>query len=132
MSCTCSNEEHVVGPLHALDLVHGDLCVAHTALQQQGSTADHAVHQEMVLDKVEHFIRHVQGRLDAHLPGVVGHALWGSKLKMKNEPLLIRVDLQIQTYDQNECSTMALVLLMKSVKFEVRDHWKQRKNKVAF
>lgn len=87
MSATCADEEHVVGPLHALDLVHGDLCVAHTAFQQQGSTADHAVHQEMVLDEVEHFIRHVQGRLDTHLPGVAGHALRWSKLEMKNESL---------------------------------------------
>lgn len=77
-SCTCSNEEHVVGPLHALDLVHGDLSVAHVAFQQQGGAADHAIHQEMVLDKVEHFIGHVQGRLDSHLPGVIGHTLWGA------------------------------------------------------
>lgn len=72
---TCADEKHVVSPLHALDLVHGDLRVAHAALQQQGGAADHAVHQEMVLDKVEHFVGHVQGRLDPHLPGVVGHAL---------------------------------------------------------
>lgn len=97
MSRTCSDEEHVVGPLHALDLVHGDLCVAHAAFEQQGSAADHAVHQEMVLDKVEHFVRHVQGRLDTHLPGVVGHALRGSKLEMKNESLLIQVVLKIHS-----------------------------------
>lgn len=84
MSATCPDEEHVVGPLHALDLVHGNLCIAHTAFQQQGGAADHAVHQEMVLDKVEHFIGHVQGRLDAHLPGVVGHALRWRKLEIKN------------------------------------------------
>lgn len=83
MSRTCADEEHVVSPLHPLDLVHGDLCVAHAAFEQQRSAADHAVHQEMVLDKVEHFVRHVQGRLDTHLPGVVGHALQGSKLEMK-------------------------------------------------
>lgn len=76
---TCSDEEHVVGPLHALDLVHGNLRVAHAAFQQQGGAADHAVHQEMVLDKVEHLVRHVQGRLDSHLPGVVGHTLWGGR-----------------------------------------------------
>lgn len=106
MSATCADEEHVVGPLHALDLVHGDLCVAHTAFQQQGSTADHAVHQEMVLDEVEHFIRHVQGRLDTHLPGVVGHALWWSKLEIKNESLLVQIVLEIQTYNDNVCRTM--------------------------
>lgn len=81
MKRTCSNEEHIVGPLHALDLVHSDLCVAHAAFQQQGSAADHTVHQEMVLDKVEHFIRHVQRRLDAHLPGMVGHALCGEQIR---------------------------------------------------
>lgn len=58
---TCADEQHVVGPLHALDLVHGNLRVAHAALQQQGGAADHAVHQEVVLDKVEHLVRHVQG-----------------------------------------------------------------------
>lgn len=57
---TCPDEQHVVRPLHALDLMHGDLRVAHAALQQQGGAADHAVHQEVVLDEVEHFIRHVQ------------------------------------------------------------------------
>lgn len=77
---TCANEQHVVGPLHALDLVHGNLRVAHAALQQQGGAADHAVHQKVVLDKVEHFVGHVQGRLDPHLPGVVRHALqWEGK-----------------------------------------------------
>lgn len=95
-SRTCSDEEHVVGSLHALDLVHGDLCVAHAALQQQRSAADHTVHQEMVLDKVEHFIGHVQGRLDSHLPGMVGHTLCGSKLdRKKMKYMLIQVDLEI-------------------------------------
>lgn len=90
MICTCSNEEHVISPLHALDLVYGNLGVAHAAFEQQRSAADHAVHQEMVFDKVEHFVRHVQGRLDAHLPGVVGHTLSGSKLeKKRNESLLV-------------------------------------------
>lgn len=72
---TCADEQHVVGPLHALDLVHGNLRVAHAALQQQGGAADHTVHQKVVLDKVEHFVGHVQGRLDPHLPCVVGHTL---------------------------------------------------------
>jgi len=76
-SATCSDEEDVVGALHALDLVHGDLRVAHAALQQQGGAADHAVHQEVVLDEVQHLVGHVQGRLDAHLPGVAGHTLQG-------------------------------------------------------
>lgn len=58
---TCSDEEHVVSPLHALDLVHGDLRVAHAALQQQGGAADHTIHQEVVLHKVQHFVWHVQG-----------------------------------------------------------------------
>lgn len=72
---TRPDEKHVVGPLHALDLVHGNLRVAHAALQQQGRAADHAVHQEVVLDEVEHFIRHLQRRMDAHAPGLVGHTL---------------------------------------------------------
>lgn len=60
MCATCPDEQHIVCPLHALDLVHGNLRVAHAAFQQQGRTADHAVHQEVVLDEVKHFIRHVQ------------------------------------------------------------------------
>lgn len=79
LCATCANEKDIVGPLHALDLVHGNLCVAHAAFQQQGGAADYAVHQEVVLDKVEHFVGHVQGRLDSHLPGVVGHALQREK-----------------------------------------------------
>lgn len=75
LRATCADEKDVVGPLHALDLVHGDLRVAHTAFEQQGGAADDAVHQEVVLDEVEHFVGHVQGRLDSHLSGVVGHAL---------------------------------------------------------
>lgn len=80
---TCSDEEDVVRPLHALDLVHGDLCVAHAAFEQQRRAADHAVHQEMVLDEVQHFVGHLQGRLDSHLSGVVGHTLCRRKRRKR-------------------------------------------------
>jgi len=55
--------------------VHGDLRVAHAALQQQRLAADHAVHQEVVLDEVEHLVGHVQRGGDALLPRTVGDAL---------------------------------------------------------
>ena len=57
--------------------MHSDLCVAHVALEQQWRAADHAVHEEVVLDEVEHLVGHVQGRLDPGLPGAAGHALGG-------------------------------------------------------
>lgn len=57
---TCPDEQHVVCPLHALDLVHSNLCVAHAAFEQQGRAANHAIHQEVVFDEVEHLIGHVQ------------------------------------------------------------------------
>lgn len=72
---TCSDEEHIVCSFHALDLVHSNLGVVHVTFEQERRASDHAVHQEMVLDKVEHFIRHVQRRPNTQLPGMVGHAL---------------------------------------------------------
>lgn len=39
-NCTSSNEEDIIGPLHALNLVHSNLCVAHIALEQERRAAD--------------------------------------------------------------------------------------------
>lgn len=100
-NCTCSNKEHIICSLHPFNLVHSDLCVAHTAFQQQGCAADHTVHQEMVLDKVENFIRHVQRRLDPHLSGMVGHTLWGRTSEMQNETR-VQVVMETQTYGDGQ------------------------------
>lgn len=75
-SCyTCADEQHVVGlPCH-VHPVDGDLRVADVAFQQQRLAADHAVHQEVVFDKVQHLVRHLQGGGDALLSGCIGDAL---------------------------------------------------------
>ena len=72
---TCADEQHIVGLRNGLELVHGDLRVAHVALEQEGLAADHAVHQEVVLHEVQHLVRHVQRGRDVLLPGSVGDAL---------------------------------------------------------
>lgn len=40
--------------------MYGDLRVASVSLQQEGLAADHAVHQEVVFDEVQHLVRHVE------------------------------------------------------------------------
>lgn len=72
---TCANKEHMVRLSPQLDSVNSDLRVANVAFQQEGLAADHAVHQEVVFDKVQHFVRHVQRGGDALFPGSVGNAL---------------------------------------------------------
>lgn len=37
-----------------------DLCVASVSFQQEGLAADHAVHEEVVFDEVQHLVRHVE------------------------------------------------------------------------
>ena len=84
VSClTCADEEHVVGLVDGLHSVHGDLRVAHVALEQEGRAADHAVHQEVVLDEVQHLVRHVQRGGDAHAARRVGDALWETERRRK-------------------------------------------------
>lgn len=63
--------------MQALCTVHADLLVAPLALQQQRLAAHGAVHQEVVLDKVQHPIWHLQRRIDLHVPCVAGDALQG-------------------------------------------------------
>lgn len=46
--------------MQALRTVHADLLVAPVALQQQWLAAHGAVHQKVVLDKVQHPIWHLQ------------------------------------------------------------------------
>lgn len=72
---TCANKEHVVRLFPQLDPVNRDLRVANVAFQQEGLAADHAVHQEVVFDKVQHLVRHVQRGGDALFPGSIGDAL---------------------------------------------------------
>lgn len=57
---TRAQEEDVVGAVQAGCAVHADLLVAPLALQQQRLAAHRAVHQEVVLDKVQHPIWHLQ------------------------------------------------------------------------
>lgn len=57
---TRAQEEDIVGAVQALRAVHADLLVAPVALQQQWLAAHGAVHQKVVLDKVQHPIWHLQ------------------------------------------------------------------------
>lgn len=72
---TCANKEHMVRLFPQLYPVNSDLRVANVAFQQEGLAADHAVHQEVVFDKVQHLVRHVQRGGDALFPGSIGDAL---------------------------------------------------------
>lgn len=76
---TRAQEQDVVGAVQALSAVHADLLVAPLALQQQGLAAHGAVHQEVVLDKVQHLIWHLQRRIDLQVPCVAGDALQGKE-----------------------------------------------------
>jgi hypothetical protein len=44
-------------------------------LQQQQPAADLPVHQEVILEEIQHSVRELQGRVDPSLPGTVGDAL---------------------------------------------------------
>lgn len=72
---TRAQEEDVVGAVQALRAVDADLLVAQAALQQQWLAAHRAVHQEVVLDEVQHPVRHLEGRVDLQVPCVAGDAL---------------------------------------------------------
>lgn len=65
--------------MQALGAVHTQPLVAPLALQQQRLAAHGAVHQEVVLDKVQHPIRHLQRRIDLQVPRVAGDALQGKE-----------------------------------------------------
>lgn len=66
---TCTNEEHMIRLFCCQDSMDGDLRVANITLQQERLAADHTVHQEVVFDKVQHLVRHVQRGGDALFPG---------------------------------------------------------------
>lgn len=53
----------------------GDLRVANITFQQERLAADHAVHQEVVFDKIQHLVWHVQRGGDALFPGSICDAL---------------------------------------------------------
>lgn len=72
---TCANKEDMVSLFPQLDSVYSNLRVANVAFQQEGLAADHTVHQEVVFDKVQHLVRHVQRGGDALFPGSIGDAL---------------------------------------------------------
>lgn len=55
--------------------MHSELRVAHVSFEEQRLAANHAVHEEVVLHKVQHFIRHVQRGGDPLGTGRVGDAL---------------------------------------------------------
>lgn len=57
---TCTNEEHMICLFRCQDSMNRNLCVANITLQQERLAADHAVHQEVVFDKIQHLVRHVQ------------------------------------------------------------------------
>lgn len=57
---TCTNEEHMIRLFCWLNEMDRDLCVANVTFQQKWLAADHTVHQEVVFDKVQHLVRHVQ------------------------------------------------------------------------
>lgn len=59
-SFTCTNEEHVVGLVRYQDSMDSNLGVANVTFQQERLAADHAVHQEVVFDKIQHLVWHVQ------------------------------------------------------------------------
>lgn len=61
--------------MQAAGAVHSHALVAGLRLQQQQAAADRPVHQEVVLEEVQHAVRQLQGRVDPSLPGAVGDAL---------------------------------------------------------
>lgn len=91
---TCANKEHMVRLFPQLDSVNCDLRVANVAFQQEGLAADHAVHQEVVFDKVQHFVRHVQRGGDALFPGSIGDTLQKQRNKVFSDPCWTTSQLQ--------------------------------------
>lgn len=72
---TRADEEHIVGLVKSLYSVHSELCVAHVSFEEQRLAANHAIHEEVILHEVQHFIRHVQRGGDPLGTGRVGDAL---------------------------------------------------------
>lgn len=72
---TSAQEEDIIGVVQCRDSVHGHTLVARLGLQQQQPAADLPVHQEVILEEIQHSVRELQGRVDPSLPGTVGDAL---------------------------------------------------------
>lgn len=49
---TCADEEHIIHLTSCLDSMDGNLRVVSISFQQEGRTADDAVHQEVVFDEI--------------------------------------------------------------------------------
>lgn len=49
---TCTQKQHIVGPVYSLDTMHSDLYIMHISLNQQRLAANHTIHQEVILYKV--------------------------------------------------------------------------------
>lgn len=58
---TGAQEEHVIGAVQARHPVDGHTLVAGLGLQQQEAAADLPVHQEVVLEEVQHTVWELQG-----------------------------------------------------------------------
>lgn len=58
---TGAQEEDVIGAVQARHAVHGHALVAGLRLQQQQAAADLPVHQEVVLEEVQHAVGELQG-----------------------------------------------------------------------
>lgn len=61
--------------MQARHTVYSHTLVAGSGLQQQQATADLPIHQEVILEEVQHSVWELQGRVDLPFPGTVGNAL---------------------------------------------------------
>lgn len=75
--------------------MYGDLRVAHVTFQKERLAADHTVHQEVVFDKIQDLVWHVQRGGDALISGSVCDALW----KRRNKCLIFIPYLPVLTLD---------------------------------
>lgn len=72
---TSAQKEDIVSVVQARYSVHSHTLVAGLWLQQQQAAADLPVHQEVVLEEVQHSVWELQGRANLPFPGTVGDAL---------------------------------------------------------
>lgn len=61
--------------MQARHSVHSHTLVAGLWLQQQQAAADLPIHQEVILEEVQHSVWELQGRVDLPFPGTVGNTL---------------------------------------------------------
>lgn len=72
---TSAQKQDIIRAVQARHSVHSHTLVAGLWLQQQQVAADLPIHQEVVLEEVQHSVWELQGRTDLLLPGSVGDAL---------------------------------------------------------